>query len=51
MYKNNKHQNQSNSLRGWQGNGIRERHTGEFDCFCPVLFIKLRGGQPDGSVG
>lgn len=43
MYKNNKHQNQGNSLSGWQGNGIREESTGEFDCFCPVLFIKLRG--------
>lgn len=45
IYKNNKPQNQSSisSLSSWQGNGIRERHTGEFDCFCQFLFTKLSG--------
>lgn len=43
MHKNNKHQNQSSSLKGWQGNGLREGYMGELDCFCEVLFIKLSG--------
>lgn len=43
MHKNNKHQNQSSSLKGWQGNGLREGYMGELDCFCEFLFIKLSG--------